>query len=102
MPFLLPALHVSYKMGSLKLALDTFLQTEKLMERPDYEVYHYIGELLFRNIGQPRAGLPEAKEYFKQAILCGKHPKTYKIMAEIFIKEKDHMKAIEMIENCLQ
>ncbi|XP_055626852.1 Bardet-Biedl syndrome 4 protein homolog [Toxorhynchites rutilus septentrionalis] len=89
-------------MGRFKQSLEVFLKAETLMERPDHEVYHYIGELFYRNFGQPKAGAAEAKEYLKQSIMCGKHAESFKILAEIYIEEGDNIKAIEMIESCLQ
>ncbi|XP_058461211.1 Bardet-Biedl syndrome 4 protein homolog isoform X2 [Malaya genurostris] len=89
-------------MGRFKQSLEVFLKAETLLERPDHEVYHFIGELFHRNFGQPKAGMAEAKEYLKQSVMCGKHVDSYKILAEIFIDEGDNVKAIEMIESCLQ
>ncbi|XP_058122864.1 Bardet-Biedl syndrome 4 protein homolog [Anopheles ziemanni] len=91
-----------YSMGKFKNALEVFLKAETLLERPDHEIYHHIGELYYKNFGQPKAGRGEAKEYLKQAITCGKHVASYKILAEIYIEEGDSIKAIEMIESCLQ
>ncbi|XP_053663936.1 Bardet-Biedl syndrome 4 protein homolog [Anopheles marshallii] len=91
-----------YAMGKFRNALEVFLKAETLLERPDHEIYHHIGELYYKNFGQPKAGVGEAKEYLKQAITCGKHVESYKILAEIYIEEGDSIKAIEMIENCLQ
>ncbi|XP_050072663.1 Bardet-Biedl syndrome 4 protein homolog [Anopheles maculipalpis] len=91
-----------YSMGKFRNALEVFLKAETLLERPDHEIYHHIGELYYKNFGQLKAGVGEAKEYLKQAISCGKHVESYKILAEIYIEEGDSIKAIEMIENCLQ
>uniref|UniRef100_A0A4Y0BPH9 TPR_REGION domain-containing protein n=1 Tax=Anopheles funestus TaxID=62324 RepID=A0A4Y0BPH9_ANOFN len=91
-----------YSMGKYRNALEVFLKAETLLERPDHEIYHHIGELYYKNFGHPKAGIGEAKEYLKQAITCGKHVESYKILAEIYIEEGDSIKAIEMIENCLQ
>ncbi|XP_050093921.1 Bardet-Biedl syndrome 4 protein homolog [Anopheles aquasalis] len=91
-----------YTIGKFKKSLEVFLKAESLLERPDHEIYHSIGELYHRGFGQPKAGTAEAKEYLKQAITCGKHVDSYKILAEIYIEEGDSLKAIEMIENCLQ
>uniref|UniRef100_A0A182KHF3 Uncharacterized protein n=1 Tax=Anopheles christyi TaxID=43041 RepID=A0A182KHF3_9DIPT len=91
-----------YSMGKFRNALEVFLKAETLLEQPDPEIYHHIGELYFKNFSQPKAGVGEAKEYLKQAITCGKHVESYKILAEIYIEEGDSIKAIEMIENCLQ
>uniref|UniRef100_A0A182TNR1 Uncharacterized protein n=1 Tax=Anopheles melas TaxID=34690 RepID=A0A182TNR1_9DIPT len=91
-----------YSMGKFRNALEVFLKAETLLERPDHEIYHHIGELYYKNFGQPKAGVGEAKEYLKQAVTCGKHVESYKILAEIYIEEGDSIRAIEMIENCLQ
>uniref|UniRef100_A0A182UZC6 Uncharacterized protein n=1 Tax=Anopheles merus TaxID=30066 RepID=A0A182UZC6_ANOME len=91
-----------YSMGKFRNALEVFLKAETLLERPDHEIYHHIGEMYYKNFGQPKAGVGEAKEYLKQAVTCGKHVESYKILAEIYIEEGDSIKAIEMIENCLQ
>ncbi|XP_053686682.1 Bardet-Biedl syndrome 4 protein homolog [Sabethes cyaneus] len=91
-----------FAMGRFKPALEVFLKAETLLERPDPEVYHFIGELFYKNFGQPKAGLTEAKEYLKQSVMCGKHVNSYKILAEIYIEEGENVKAIEMIESCLQ
>lgn len=48
------------------------------------------------------SAINDAKEYFKRAILNGKHKESYLKLAEIYAKEKDYMKAIEMYESCLQ
>lgn len=48
------------------------------------------------------SAINDAKEYFKRAILNGKHKESYLKLAEIYAKERDYMKAIEMYENCLQ
>uniref|UniRef100_A0A182M420 Uncharacterized protein n=1 Tax=Anopheles culicifacies TaxID=139723 RepID=A0A182M420_9DIPT len=91
-----------YSMGKFRNALEVFFKAESLLERPDHEIYHHIGELYYKSFGHPKAGVGEAKEYLKQAITCGKHVESYKILAEIYIEEGDSIKAIEMIENCLQ
>ncbi|XP_058065849.1 Bardet-Biedl syndrome 4 protein homolog [Anopheles bellator] len=90
-----------YTIGKFKKSLEVFLKAESLLERPDPEIYHHIGELYHKEFGLPRAGLAEAKHYLNQAVTCGKHVESYKILAEIYIEEGDNIKAIEMIENCL-
>lgn len=48
--------------------------------------------------------LSKLKQIFSypQAIMNGKHKESYLKLAEIYAKEKDYPKAIEMYENCLQ
>uniref|UniRef100_A0A1B0EUP6 Putative o-linked n-acetylglucosamine transferase ogt n=1 Tax=Lutzomyia longipalpis TaxID=7200 RepID=A0A1B0EUP6_LUTLO len=91
-----------YKMGRLRQSLDVFLKAEALLERPDNELYFFIGDLLLKNVGQPKAGPKEAKEYILRGIQNGKHLESYKKLAEIYISEEDLPKAIEVLENSLQ
>ncbi|GAB0094562.1 Bardet-Biedl syndrome 4 protein homolog [Sergentomyia squamirostris] len=91
-----------YKMGRLKQSLDVFLKAETLLENPDSELYYFIGDLLVKRIGQPRAGPKEAKEYILRGIQNGKHIESYKKLAEIYLSEDDLPKAIEVLENSLQ
>lgn len=91
-----------YKMGRLKQSLDVFLKAEALLDKPDHELYYFIGDLLLKNVGQPRAGPKEAKEYIVRGIQNGKHLDSYKKLAEIYLSEDDLPKAIEILENSLQ
>ncbi|XP_063697926.1 Bardet-Biedl syndrome 4 protein homolog [Culicoides brevitarsis] len=93
-----------YQMHRHKQALEMFFQAEKLMQRVDHEIYYYIGDLLYRSAQQQQGKIhsKEYKDYFKQAIMNGKHKESYLKLAEIYAKEKDYPKAIEMYESCLQ
>ncbi|XP_055708438.1 Bardet-Biedl syndrome 4 protein homolog [Phlebotomus papatasi] len=91
-----------YKMGRFKQSLDVFLKAEALLDKPDHELYYFIGDLLLKNVGQPRAGPKEAKEYIVRGIQNGKHLDSYKKLAEIYLSEDDLPKAIEILENSLQ
>ncbi|XP_059612656.1 Bardet-Biedl syndrome 4 protein homolog [Phlebotomus argentipes] len=91
-----------YKMGRLRQSLDVFLKAEALLDRPDNELYYFIGDLLLKNVGQPRAGPKEAKEYILRGVQGGKHLDSYKKLAEIYLSEDDLPKAIEVLENSLQ
>jgi tetratricopeptide (TPR) repeat protein len=68
-------------------------------------IIFYTGELLLHNI-QMKSNeskiLLDAIEYFKRALIDSKQPKTYYKLAEIYSKQNDFMKAIEMYENSLQ
>lgn len=91
-------------MNKYRQSLEIFLKAESLLERPDHEIYHFIGELLHMNAAaiNGKANVTEAKEYFKRAIMSGKQIKTYKLLSAIYRKEKDYPKAIELLESSLQ
>ncbi|CAO1324169.1 unnamed protein product [Diamesa tonsa] len=93
-----------YVMNKYRQSLEIFLKAESLLERPDHEIYHFIGELLHMNAAavNGKANVIEAKEYFKRAIMSGKQIKTYKLLSSIYRKEKDYPKAIELLESSLQ
>lgn len=91
-----------YKMGKYNQSLEIFLKAESYLESPDHEVYHFIGELLFLNAKHTKSSILDAKEYFKRSIMCGKQIHTYKTLARIYRKEKDFLKAIELLESCLK
>jgi Bardet-Biedl syndrome 4 protein len=118
-------------MGRYKQALEVYFKAEQIMARPDYEVYHNIGnigfhfpfnssklmnfkclftpgELLLRNVSAQDEKVNSSKtvldaiEYFKRALIDSKQPKTYYKLAEIYAKQNDFHKAIEMYESSLQ
>lgn len=89
-------------MGKHNQSLEIFLKAESCLESPDHEVYHFIGELLCLNAKHSKSNIPDAKEYFKRSIMCGKQIQTYKTLARIYRKEKDFLKAIELLESCLK
>ncbi|CRL00187.1 CLUMA_CG013461, isoform A [Clunio marinus] len=88
-------------MGRYNQSLEIFLKAESLLDSPDHEVYHYIGDLLRLNVKHNKENILDAKDYFKRSIMCGKQIKTYKTLADIYRKEKDYLKAIELLENCV-
>lgn len=89
-------------MGKNNQALEILLKAESCLESPDHELYHYIGELLCLKAKHSKAGVLDAKEYFKRSIMCGKQIQTYKTLAGIYRKEKDFLKAIELLESSLR
>ncbi|KAG5677485.1 hypothetical protein PVAND_007243 [Polypedilum vanderplanki] len=90
-----------FKMGKLSQSLEIFLKAESCLEAPDFEIYQAIGELLRLNTKHSKANLLDIKEYFRRSIMCGKQIQTYKTLASIFRKEKDYVKAIELLESSL-
>lgn len=89
-------------MGKHNQSLEILLKAESCLESPDHEVYHLIGELLCLNAKHSKSNILDAKEYFKRSIMCGKQIQTYKTLARIYRKEKDFLKAIELLESCLK
>ncbi|XP_037953653.1 Bardet-Biedl syndrome 4 protein homolog [Teleopsis dalmanni] len=94
-------------MGRFNQALNVFREAEELSPRPDHEIYHYIGSLLHRSssasnqLEVARQEAAEAKMYFQKAVQCGKKLESFQRLAEIYRKEKEYGKAIEVLENCL-
>lgn len=84
-------------MGRYEQALQVFREAEELSNRPDNEIFHFIGEILLLNNSRQ-----EAKEYFQKAVEHGKMIDSFKRLAELFRQEKDYSKAIEILETCLQ
>jgi tetratricopeptide (TPR) repeat protein len=61
------------------------------------------GELLLRNANlHDEKAVLDAIEYFKRALIDSKQPKTFYKLAEIYAKQNDFHKAIEMYESSLQ
>lgn len=90
-------------MGRFRQSLEIFLKAESVQARPDHEVYHFIAELFYMNLGSnPKTSLAESKEYYKRAIMNGKQISSYQKLSEIYRKEKDYPKAIELLESSLQ
>lgn len=91
-----------FLMGKYNQSLEIFLKAESCLETLDHEVYHYVGDLLILNAKHAKSNILDAKEYFKRSIMCGKQIRTYKTLAAIYRKEKDFLKAIELLESSLR
>jgi Bardet-Biedl syndrome 4 protein len=89
-------------MNRYNQSLEIFLKAESCLESPDHEVYQYIGDLLLLNVKHSKGNMLDAKEYFKRSIMCGKQIETYKKLSYIYRKEKDYLKAIELLESSLR
>ncbi|XP_017865823.1 PREDICTED: Bardet-Biedl syndrome 4 protein homolog isoform X2 [Drosophila arizonae] len=96
-----------YLMGRYNQALSVFRDAEQQSPRPDHEIFHYLGELLYRSAAtQPqleaaRQQQKEAREYFERAVQTGKKQESYIRLAELYRKEKEYQKAIDVLEACL-
>lgn len=102
-PFIrLITFRLRFMMGKYNQSLEIFLKAESCLQSPDHEVYHYIGDLLSLNAKHSKGNILDAKEYFRRSIMCGKQMETYKTLAKIYRKEKDFLKAIELLESCMR
>ncbi|XP_064547866.1 Bardet-Biedl syndrome 4 protein homolog [Drosophila montana] len=96
-----------YNMGRFGQALSVFREAEQQSPRKDHEIYHYLGELLYRSAAtQPQLELArqqqhEARGYFELAVQAGKKLESYVRLAELYRKDKDYQKAIDVLETCL-
>jgi len=95
-------------MGRFNQALGVFREAEQRSIRPDHEIYHYLGELLYRAAttqsqkemaNQQQA---EARSYFELAVQSGRKLDSYIRLAELYRKDKQYQRAIDVLETCLQ
>ncbi|XP_030368871.1 Bardet-Biedl syndrome 4 protein homolog [Scaptodrosophila lebanonensis] len=97
-----------YNMGRFTQALGVFREAEQLTPRKDHEIYHYLGELLYRaataqnQLELARQQQIEATSYFELAVQTGRKQESFIRLAELYRKEKEYQKAIDVLENCLQ
>lgn len=97
-----------YIMGRFSQALGVFREAEQRSSRQDHEIYHYLGELLYRaattqsqkDVASQQQD--EARTYFELAVQSGRKLESYVRLAELYRKNKQYQKAIEILENCLQ
>lgn len=92
----------SYVMGRFKQSLEIFVRTETLLQTSDCESQFYIAKLLTKNVSHGRLRRHDAKEYFLKAIQRGKHLESMHELAEIYVREGDLRKSIELLDNSLQ
>ncbi|KAH8252477.1 hypothetical protein KR032_000223 [Drosophila birchii] len=97
-----------YIMGRFSQALGVFREAEQRSSRPDHEIYHYLGELLYRaattqsQLEVARQQQDESRAYFELATQSGRKLESFVRLAELYRKEKQYQKAIEVLETCLQ
>ncbi|KAL5288073.1 BBS4 family protein [Megaselia abdita] len=89
-----------YLMGRYEQALEVYREAEELSNRPDNEIFHFIGEILL--LSDNPNSRQEAKQYFQKAVEHGKMIDSFKRLAELHRQEKDYSKAVEVLEACLQ
>lgn len=91
----------SYQIGRYKQSLEIFIRTETHLKRTDCESQYYIAKLLAKNVhGQLKR--QDAKEYFLKAIQGGRHLASMHELAEIYVREGDLRKSIDLLESSLQ
>lgn len=91
-------------MGRLKAALEIFLRAEATLQLKvtDWEVHYNIAKLLSQNVLHGKLARADAKGYFAKAIQGGKHVESMHELAEIYRREGDSRKSLELFENSLQ
>ncbi|KAH8280327.1 hypothetical protein KR018_002873 [Drosophila ironensis] len=96
-----------YNMGRYSQALGVFREAEQRSSLKDHEIYHYLGELLFRaattqsQMELARKQQEEAQAYFELAVQTGRKLESYVRLAELYRKDKQYQKAIDVLETCL-
>ncbi|XKL63125.1 hypothetical protein PGB90_005489 [Kerria lacca] len=86
-----------FLLGRYQLALEAFFKAEKLVEIPDWNIYHHLGicYLKFKND-------EKANEYLKRAVELGKSEKSFFELAKLYENKKDYQNAITVYETALQ
>lgn len=94
-------------MGRYSQALETFQQACVLGSSLDYEISHYIGELLLHSAAArdhketASQELLEAKQHFLRSVKVGKKLESFQRLAELHRRDKEYLKAIEVLEGYL-
>lgn len=94
-------------MGRYSQSLDIFRQAGDVGRSLDHEIYHYIGELLLHSAAaceQKETAcqtLAEAKQYFQKSVQIGKKLESFQKLAELHRKDKEYLKAIDVLESYL-
>ncbi|XP_022223260.1 Bardet-Biedl syndrome 4 protein homolog isoform X2 [Drosophila obscura] len=96
-----------YVMGRFSQALGVFREAEQRSPRKDHEIYHYLGELLYRaattqtQLELAKKQQDEARAYFELAVQTGRKMESHVRLAELYRKDKQYQQAIDVLENCL-
>lgn len=96
------SLILSYQIGRYKQSLEIFIRAERLLKRTDCESHYYIAKLLTKNVSHGQLKRYDAKEYFVRAIQSGRHLESMQELSEIYVREGDLRKSIELLEGSLQ
>lgn len=90
-----------YQIGRHKQSLEIFIRTETLL-KGDCEIQYYIAKLLAKNVAHGQLKKDDAKEYYLKAINSGRHLASMQELAEIYVRQGELRKGIDMLENSLQ
>lgn len=89
-------------MGRFKQSLEIFIRTDSILKRADCETHYYIAKLLLtKNVAHGQLKRQDAKEYYLKAVQM-KHLPSMHELAEIYVRQGDLIKAIELLESSLQ
>ncbi|XP_075215082.1 Bardet-Biedl syndrome 4 isoform X1 [Lycorma delicatula] len=86
-----------FLLGRHQLAIEAYLEAEKLAQSPDANIYQNLGECCIR-VGQ----LSKAKEYLNCAVQLGKSEESYVSLAELYKLQDDLKSATEIYNAALQ
>ncbi|XP_039277354.1 Bardet-Biedl syndrome 4 protein [Nilaparvata lugens] len=86
-----------YLFGRYQLAIEGYLEAEKIAESPDPVIYYNLGRC-YLNLEQ----YDKAREYLTRAVQLGKTEESYVALAECFIKLGDLKAAAEIYTVALQ
>ncbi|CAH1365097.1 unnamed protein product [Tenebrio molitor] len=88
-----------YEMRRYRLALEAYLETEKLSSCPDWQIYYNIGQCSMR-LGE----VSKSKEYAHRAVQLGKQEIAYSLLIKILVAEGDLRSAASVcnaaVESC--
>ncbi|KAF5308143.1 hypothetical protein FQR65_LT06322 [Abscondita terminalis] len=80
-----------------RFALEAYLEAEKASNKPDWEIYHNIGQC-FMCLGDTT----KAKEYTKKAVELGKQECSYTLLTKILTSDGDLESAIAVSQAALE
>ncbi|KAK4885296.1 hypothetical protein RN001_001567 [Aquatica leii] len=80
-----------------RIALEAYLEAERTSQKPDWEIYHNLGQC-FMCLGDTK----KAKEYTKKAVQLGKQECSYTLLIKILVFEKDLESAIAVTNAALE
>ncbi|KAB0804558.1 hypothetical protein PPYR_01528 [Photinus pyralis] len=86
-----------YLLRKYRIALEAYLEAERISTKPDWEIYHNIGQC-WVSLGENA----KAKEYTKKAVQLGKQECSYTLLIKILISEGDLQTAINVSNAALE
>lgn len=86
-----------YLLRRYRLALDAYLEAEKSSSKPDWEIYHNIGQCLM-SLGE----ITKAKEYVRRAVKLGKQETSYALLIKTLATEGDLHSAVTICNTAIE